>query len=124
MDTARSPKQRRLTDYFTKLPSILQNHSISRPGLGGTSLLTYRVVHPVQSKDRDVAPRLLLSRLVEAVSRLVEEGKQASGSEESGDSKRNVINTRVLDGHRMTVMGVSTFVYSDESFFNTRFPHC
>ena len=34
--------------------------------------MTYRVVHPVQSKDRDVAPRLLLSRLVKAVSRLVE----------------------------------------------------
>ena len=72
MDTARSSKRRRLTDYFTKLPSILQNHSISRPDLGGTSLLAYRVIHPVQSKDRDVAPRLLLSRLVEAVSRLVE----------------------------------------------------
>ena len=72
MDTARSSKRRRLTNYFTKLPSILQNHSISRPDLGGTSLLAYRVIHPVQSKDRDVAPRLLLSRLVEAVSRLVE----------------------------------------------------
>ena len=72
MDTARSPKQRRLTEYFTKLPSILHNHSISRPVLGGMSLLTYRIVHPVQSKDRDVALKLLLSRLVDAVSRLVE----------------------------------------------------
>ena len=70
MDTARSPKRREPTTSLSC--RLLQNHSISRPVVGSTSLLIYRVVHPVQSKDRDVALRLLLSRLVEAVSRLVE----------------------------------------------------
>ena len=80
------------------------------------SLLTYRVVHPVQSKDRDVAPRLLLSRLVETVSRLVEAViRLVEAVGRLVEARRVAIlnNTRILiavDGHRVTVVGVSTFM--------------
>ena len=88
--------------------------------------MTYRVVHLILSKDRDIAPRLLLSRLVEAVNRLVEAVNRLMEAvsrlvEAVGrlvEARRVVIlnsktNTRILiavDGHRVTVVGVSTFV--------------
>ena len=100
MDTARSPKRRRRPTTSLSC-RLLQNHSISRPVVGSTSLLTYRVVHPVQSKDRDVALRLLLSRLVEAVSRLVEAVSRLV--EEVGrlvEARRVAILNKHQDPHR------------------------
>ena len=95
MDTARSPKQRRLTDYFTKLPPT------AKPQHFPACLRRYE---PVDIPRRPSRPVERPRRCTEITSKQSSgnreqasgsddqasgSGGQASGSEESGDPKQH-----------------------------------
>ena len=115
MDTARSPKRCRLTDYFTKLPSTAE------PQHFPACLRRYEHVDIPRRPSRPVErPRRCTEIIFKQASGSSEQasgsgeqasgsGGQASGSEESGDPKPTP-GLIAVDGHRVTVVGVSTFV--------------
>ena len=86
MDTARSPKRRRLTDYFTKLPSTAEPQHFPA---------CIRRYEPVDIPRRPSRPVERPRRYTEITSKQASgsseqasgSGGQASGSEESGDPK-------------------------------------
>ena len=105
MDTARSPMRRRLTDYFTKLLSTAE------PQHFPACLRRYEPVDITRRPSRPVRrPRRCTEITSKQASGSSEQasgsGGKTSGSEESGDPKLTP-GLIAVDGHHMTVVGVS-----------------